>query len=260
MSRLVIFPYRMDSISSKQLRDRLGALRVYPDKNYRPRENDLIINWGNSNVPNWFNNSNFDCWLNKPDTVKNASNKLTTLRILENSGIKTPQFETNPFYEQSMVRFWDKVIVRHKLTGHSGDGIEIVNRDEPLPNAPLYTEYIPAISEYRVHVFDGNIIDITKKVRTNDEEFEDPTEEEMMIKSHNNGWDFARGGIRFSPRLGRIAIDSVKALGLDFGAVDIIKGEDGKLYVLEVNTACGCADTTLNSYINAIMNYRIKNE
>lgn len=258
MSRLIILPYKMSSESSEFLRDKLGALRVYPDRAYRYRDGDLVINWGNSNIPDW-NNDNVK-WLNKPQYIANASNKLIALQMLKNSGIKVPQFETDMSYDQSMVRFWGKVVVRHKLKGHSGDGVEIYNQDENLPTAPLYTEYIPAKAEYRVHIFDGNVIDITKKVRNEDDFEPDPTEEEIMIKSHRNGWNFARGGIKFNPQLGRVAIKSVKALGLDFGAVDIIKGEDNELYVLEVNTAVGLGNTTLNSYSNAIMNYKINHE
>lgn len=256
MSRTIIFPYKMTSESSKLLRDKLGALRVYPDRAYRYRDGDLVINWGNSNIPNWDNSS--VKWLNEPGAVKNASNKLKTFRILQEFGIPIPNYSSIRPHTT-----WGRTIVRHKLTGHRGDGIEILEPGDEIPEAPLYTEYITAKAEYRVHVFDGSVIDISKKVRIDLEDELgldcDPTEEEMMIKSHQNGWTFARGGIRFSLELGKVAIRAVKALGLDFGAVDIIRGENNELYTLEVNTAIGLAETTLNSYSNAIMNYQIKN-
>ena len=44
------------------------------------------------------------------------------------------------------------------------------------------------------------------------------------------------------------AQNAVEALGLDFGAVDIILGKNGIWYVLEVNTACGLEGTTLEKY------------
>jgi glutathione synthase/RimK-type ligase-like ATP-grasp enzyme len=47
---------------------------------------------------------------------------------------------------------------------------------------------------------------------------------------------------------------AVSALGLDFGAVDIIWNErEDKCYVLEVNTAPGLQGSTLENYANAIM-------
>jgi len=265
MSRVIIYPFKMSSQSSKQLQDRLGAIRVYPDGNYTPRQNDLIINWGNSQVPSWYGNLNCTI-LNKPYAVRNASNKLEALRILCDVGINVPDFKS--LYEMERAvngddLDWDKVVVRNRLCGHSGDGIEIINKQSinyHIPSAPLYTEYIPAKAEYRVHVFNGSVIDIAKKVRIEDDWTPDPTEEEMMIKSHRNGWNFARGGIRFSPQLGRIAIKSVSALELDFGAVDIILGEDNKYYTLEVNTAVGMEDSTENSYVTAILNYIINHD
>lgn len=256
MSRVVIYPFKMSSGSSKQLKDRLGALRVYPDRNYRPREDDLIINWGNSKVPNWYGNIRCN-YLNHHAEVGNASNKLKALEILSEAGVQVPEFTV----DSDIALLWDKVVVRHKLTGHSGEGIEIVDGDEHyMPNAPLYTEFIPQKAEYRVHVFNGNVIDISKKVRAEEDEEFLPTSEEMQVRSHQNGWTFARGGIKFNPELGRIAIKSIEALGLDFGAVDIVKGMDGQFYTLEVNTACGMEQTTENSYVNAIMNYKLQNE
>jgi len=251
--RKILYPYKVGSASSKQLKERLGGLQVYPDRNYRNKIDDLVINWGNSKVPNWMSDS--IKWLNKPSAVGNASNKLKALQILSENNILVPLFKDNPI---SAGDIYGKVVVRHKLDGHSGEGIEIFNTSDNLPVAPLYTRFIPARAEYRVHVFDGNVIDMSKKVRLNPDEEEFVSEEHRMVKSHQNGWTFARGGIKFNTELGRIAIKSIQALGLDFGAVDIIRGEDGEYYVLECNTACGMADSTENSYVNAILNYELK--
>ena len=49
-----------------------------------------------------------------------------------------------------------------------------------------------------------------------------------------------------------MGIDAVSALGLDFGAVDIIEDADGKLYVLEVNTAPGLEGQTLTLMAEAL--------
>jgi glutathione synthase/RimK-type ligase-like ATP-grasp enzyme len=48
-----------------------------------------------------------------------------------------------------------------------------------------------------------------------------------------------------------LAIKAVAALGLDFGAVDVILGRDGQFYVLEVNTACGLEERTADKYVEA---------
>lgn len=259
--RKIIYPWKMGSESGRQLSSRLNALRVYPDRRYRYREGDLVINWGNSLLPNWIEAD--VKWLNHPYAVERASNKLTTLKILKEADISVPEFLTDK-YDKPYA--WNYIVVRHKLNGHSGDGIEVIDCHEDdydlstIPEAPLYTEFIRSQAEYRVHVFDGNVIDYSKKVRIDEDEDDEPTEEQMQIKSHDNGWDFARGGLIYKPSVAKLALEAVKALCLDFGAVDIIVDDEGKAYVLEINTACGMADTTENSYITAILNYEIRLE
>jgi D-alanine-D-alanine ligase-like ATP-grasp enzyme len=46
-------------------------------------------------------------------------------------------------------------------------------------------------------------------------------------------------------------VNAVVALGLDFGAVDLLIGDDGQTYVLEVNTAPACSPMTAACYIGA---------
>jgi len=49
-----------------------------------------------------------------------------------------------------------------------------------------------------------------------------------------------------------VALAAVSALGLDFGAVDIIYNEhENQYYVLEVNTAPGLEGTTVEKYAEA---------
>ena len=48
--------------------------------------------------------------------------------------------------------------------------------------------------------------------------------------------------------------NTIKALKLDFGAVDIIRAKNGKLYVLEVNTAPGLEERKLQIYADYFKN------
>ena len=90
----------------------------------------------------------------------------------------------------------------------------------------LYVKYIKKKAEYRIHVFNGKIIDIQQKRKRHE-----AIEINFQIRSHNNGW----------------------VLGLDFGAVDIIWNEKQQQgYVLEVNTAPGLEGETIINYANAI--------
>lgn len=261
MSRLVIYPFAMGSQSSRDLKTALEesgefdrVLRVHPDRNYRPRRNDLIINWGNGRVPEWYNsdqgNGGTVRFLNTPREVEIASNKLNALTRLQEHGVSIPNFTTDRDVADEE---FDGIVVRQELRGHSGVGIELITRrNQTVPEAPLYTELIDTKAEYRVHIFNGEVIDYIKKRRVRDDE---PEGDERYIRSYENGWIFSRDNLTRLERVEQLAIESVEALGLDFGAVDIVMDQDGDVYTLEVNTAVAMEGQTIESYVNAIENY-----
>ncbi len=255
MKRIRIYPYKLGSESARNLASELDALCVKPDGNYRPRVNDLIINWGNSSLPTTWNIGAVET-LNYPLAVRNAVNKLTTLQLLQRSGIPTPEWTTDIFVAQGWLNENNPVVERHNLTGSKGDGVvvkiperSIAWQNAEVDDAPLYTKLIERAREYRVHVFDGEVIDLQQKKRR------EGNDSDGTIKNLDNGWVFVRDDITRPPReIFDVAIRSVGALGLDFGAVDILTKE-GQCYFLEVNTACGLEGTTLLSYVNAIKRY-----
>ena len=245
--KAVIFPYKMGSASSRLLASTLGALRVYPDGNYRPRADDIIINWGNSRNPSWLDRAvSIGARLfNSPESVARASNKLTTFQVLSQAGVSVPRWTT----DRNEARRFNRVAVRHVLNGHSGRGLEVVESDGEIPEAPLYTEMVNNDGEYRVHVFNGRVIDYTKKRRENGDE---PLPEQLAVRNLATGWIYARQDLRRLERVEQLALNAVNALGLNFGAVDIIKNGRGDVFVLEVNTAVGLAPTTLENYTEVI--------
>ena len=205
---------------------------------FRGRYDDVVINWGKGkgNVGNARQ-------INKLDNVQLASNKLTTLSILEAEGINTPRYTRHPIEEDNGL--W---VARMDLYGHSGRGIVIGTFDE-LPSAPLYTKYIPKVSEYRVIVVGNEVVDFKQKLKKRDYE----GEHDEYVWNHGNGYIFARDSIESAPiGVGKLGIDAVKALGLDFGAVDIIEDREGNLFVLETNTAFGIEGSTLELVGEAI--------
>ncbi len=87
----------------------------------------------------------------------------------------------------------------------------------------------------------------------------DPERDQVnwKIRSYANGFLFSRYGIYPSEARDQLAVKAVAALGLDFGAVDLIE-DKGKFYVLEVNTAPGIEDEMVPIYAEAIKELAIE--
>lgn len=247
--RLIFYPYKMGSKSCGDLvealrnsQDARKTFRAFPDRRFLSRSNDIIINWGNSRLPNW----GFNQMINPPQSVARAANKLVALRTLDSAGVNTPTYTT----DREQAAEYARCVVRHKLNGHSGDGIEIIEHGNPIPAAPLYVEFLPKSVEYRVHIFRGKVIDYTKKVKRVNGEVKSRVDGDF-VRSHELGWELIR---EVTPRESviKLANDAVAALGLYFGAVDIIRSNRVN-YVLEVNTACGLSEIGIEAYKCAIM-------
>lgn len=241
-----LLPYNQGSAGCKALAEAAGALRIrLNNSRFRAGYNKLVINWGNSRTdvcnPNW---------LNSPDAVARASNKLDALSIMREHGVPTPEFTWDIDTALVWLKEGSTVVCRTKLNGHSGEGIVIATKCDGLVNAQLYTKYFKAFDEYRVHVFDGKVIDIQQKKKRDDV----PKDEaNFMVRSHANGFNFCRDGVELPDACADAAIAAIEALGLDFGAVDLrYNSHHQKPCVLEVNTAPGLEGTTLEKYCSAV--------
>jgi len=138
---------------------------------------------------------------------------------------------------------------RHLLRASQGRGLRHVGRDGVLQRAPMYTRYVRKADEFRVHVFDGQVIDVQQKRKRRDVPNDDVN---YQIRNARYGWVFCRDGVQAPDSVLDAAIAAVAALGLDFGAVDIGYNRQRSMpYVFEVNTAPGLEGTTLDSYVMA---------
>ena len=104
-----------------------------------------------------------------------------------------------------------------------------------------------------MHVFNGEVIDVQRKARKIDV----PDEEiNWLVRSHDNGFIYAREGVERVPYLNRLkelALETAHLCSLSFGAVDIIYNQEGdRCYVLEINSAPGLEGTTLERYCEAM--------
>jgi len=261
--RPIIFPYKFGSQSARALSEELRrrghrAKRVRGDGNYRPSRNHLIINWGNSTQPTTWGYYE-DRVLNMCGPVSRASNKLDAFGIMQGpTGVTIPDFTTDREEAQQWVDDGNVVVCRSILRGHSGAGIGLVGQQiedgdhtgTVPPNIPLYVKYIKKAREYRVHVFQGRIIDVQQKRKRGGIDSE---EVDYQVRNHSNGWVYCRGDVAPNQSVLDNAIAATRALGLDFGGVDVIWNDHyEQATVLECNTAVGLEGATVNIYADAI--------
>ena len=242
-----IYPYKQGSRSARALADALGGrvLRLQ-GSTYRYRERDTIINWGSSNRM-----GEFGAVLNSPISVAIASDKLRFFNHIAQTDAhlqpQIPEFWTN---ENDIPNEAFPIVCRTILNGHSGAGIVIANDRSQLVRSPLYVRYMKKRDEYRIHVGSEGIIAIQRKAIPNGTE---PTD--TRIRNHHNGYVFVRGDVNPPEQVLHQATAAINALGLDFGAVDIIWNNHYQLAtVLEVNTAPGLEGQTITDYANYFRN------
>lgn len=246
--RPVVYPYGPSNGARALVRAlRNGALRVRERGTYIPRGNDFLINWGNPRVPGWWNRNARTNVLNHPESVRNAIDKIRTFNLLRAAGVPVPDFATS---RRGALKFFkterSKVLCRRLTTAHSGRGITVARSPEALVEAPLYVKYVPKEREYRLHVLNGRVIDVEQKLRRNGVQ---QTEDANLVRSHRNGWIFARNNITpVSDEVRRVAVNAVAVLGLDFGAVDLGVHSKFGVKVYEVNSAPGIEGTTVEIY------------
>lgn len=244
-----VYGWKMGSKTVRRLTDALGIKAISHKKSkFKAHPDTTVINWGSSDLPNEVVKTGR--LLNKPELVAECTNKLKFFRKMEDTDVAIPEFTT----DKEVVQEWldDKKVVfaRRTLQGHSGEGIDQLEQGDIIPDAPLYTLYIPKKEEYRVHVMAGKIIDVQRKAKRLDI----PKEEiDYRVRNHDGGFIFSRDGGKLRPpaTVKEEAVKCFKTTGLDFCSVDIIYNKHRKqAYVLEVNTATGLEGTTLDNYVD----------
>lgn len=239
-------------ITTDRLDANITLLKSDGTSRYRPRRGDVVINYGNRRYDtNFFGQATV---LNPVAALNRAANKLQAFNTLSQAGVPTVEYTIQQQIAQTWVNEGAVVYARTVLNGHSGGGIVVhTAENSTVGAAPLYTKGITAQRrEWRVHVFEGKISYVQLKRRRNGYR-EDPNYRED-VRNHSTGWIYATADITPSDAVLRAAFDAVTALGLNFGAVDLISRGD-EAWVLEVNTAPGLTGTTLETYQHNFIEY-----
>ncbi len=153
-------------------------------------------------------------------------------------------------------------------------------------DAAYFRNYMDVRDEYRLHVFQGVVINAQRKTERNNMEdaFASQHGERIaanaakkgikldkktmghvlkdlggreghanqIIKSNTKGWKFSQIKLtNVKQNLKETAIAAVTAAGLDFAAVDCVMLVDGRAAVIELNTGPGLEGTSLEAYVKA---------
>lgn len=192
------------------------------------------INWGRERA---------DTALN-PD-ISNVTNKRVMRELFASHNVPMPRLVAVDEVRTALEKGEGKFVGRPD-THKQGRGYWLVTNEKELNRAlsgtrikkpaTHFMEFVEAPREYRVHIFKGKSIRISEKDFYIDEE----GKRDYTTKKPHHEIKHVR----------RAAKKALKAVGLDFGAVDIL-ADDEKCWVLEVNAAPGLGGSMPRVYATA---------
>lgn len=200
---------------------------------------EVVIRWGGAELPNLDTART----INKSEAIKAASSKIATFRRLADAGVCIPRWTT----KREEAAGWETTVFGRTSEGFAGRGIKVYTGDKSLGNHQLYTEFVPNEREYRLHVVGGEVVSVQRKYLERPHLVGDG-----YLKNTAHGYVFKTPERGLNTSRKEAAVQAVSALGLDFGAVDLIIDAEGKEYVLEVNTAPSLSPMRVDQYLNAL--------
>lgn len=218
--------------------ERLGSFLGIPHGRETGPRVDYLIRWGSRAGAGFRPREDV---INSQRSLRWNTDKFGSLKRMDEAGIPVPDFVEDR--DEIRETFGYPALGREE--NHTrGEDINLILqwRDAYLTDGNDYfVEYIPTEFEYRMHVVGGEVIKVHEK-RLRSEEDNHP-----FIRNGETGWVFLEP--REEPPPDQLAIDAVGAMGMDFGAVDMIREEGtGDHYVLEVNSAPSLDEANLERY------------
>lgn len=210
---------------------------------------DLVFRWGCTApltyVPAGGSADEFSTIPNEINSRYNMvslANKLTS-RLRMSSSVPVPKtFSTVTGVLRFLEDFPEKKVVLRPLKHKQGKNFWVADRNtniqelctsivEATGQSWYASEYIEKVKEFRVVVFQGRVLFVYEKIPQDASAYAWNFQEGDETKVLGRDW------WTHNPEIMKWAVYALRALNLDFGAVDIIQTADGSPYVLEVNTA-----------------------
>jgi RimK family alpha-L-glutamate ligase len=175
--------------------------------------------------------------INPASAIERTVDKYYTSFLLADAGIPTPRSIVTEDFETALAacREMGDVVLK-PLFGSEGKGI-VRSSDEETAYRVLRAwelcRYIYYIQEYVPHSGkDIRAFVIGGKVAS-------------AMERRTDGWktNYSKGAritpVALNPEMETLAIEAVRAIGLDYAGVDLMLSEDGRTYVIEINSIPG---------------------
>lgn len=202
--------------------------------------------------------------VNSFEAVTKCSNKGLFFKAMQGAsdGPRIPEVT----FEISQATSWGESgieVLGRKNHGSSGKDVAFFKENpEGFLSSDLWLQYKKKKQEFRVHIFNGEVIIIQQKVlpkKAPDGQDIPKDLVDFRIRTHRTGFIFQKNDIKVPPDVleqAKKAFAVMAKHGLTFGAIDVIynKSED-KAYVLEINTAPGIEESSVTAYADAFRSF-----
>lgn len=243
---------------TKKMGSNFRAIKSLASIRKRFKKGDSLIRWGTTRRRERDNlfSRNGGMVLNSAESILRNTNKLNSLYLFRKAGLNISKIWTD---KHSIDIF--PVLGRDKNhTGGKdiviieGSSLKKYNDYSKIPNKDFYVEFLRSKTEYRVHVFNEEVIRVTKKVFRGHDKDGAYVEEKGVIKNDTFGWGHSHIELdEVSDDIKDASIKATKAIGLNFAAIDLLVGSsDGKPYILEANSSPRLNTIGLEIYVDKI--------
>lgn len=171
------------------------------------------------------------------NALAGGADKYTELECLAKAGINVPRFWRASDIGGSRMEL---PVLGRRFNHRGGTDIRLCGTAKSVrfwsERRDFFTKFINSDREYRVWMYRNSHLGTYEKILRHPDQ-----QTKMVGRNHGNGYAFELVASENVPREAvEAARKTIAALGLDFGAVDIIRErESGKFYVLESNSAPG---------------------
>ena len=162
-----------------------------------------------------------------------GGDKILNMTLMDKGGCRTV-----PWFEGDKIPKGFKFpALARMITGHGGEDIVPVFQAQEVfwrlkAGFSWFSSYVPVATEYRVWIFRDECLGVYEKVMNR------PGDYAYIGRNFRNGFDFEPVVVQPKAAVAQAKL-ATRALSFDFGAVDLLLGEDNLPYVLECNTAPG---------------------